>query len=69
MVIDENDEVKINVAAFHQDIIVTFDGQETFKIKPGDTVIVRKAPLPAKIVKFDDKNYYQTIRTKLLYNA
>ena len=38
-------------------------------IGAGDEVIVRKAPLPAKIVKFDDKNYYQTIRTKLLYNA
>lgn len=69
MVIDENDEVRVNIAALHQDIIVTFDGQESFHLLPSDEVIVRKAPLPAKIVKFDDKNYYQTIRTKLLYNA
>lgn len=69
MVIDENDEVRIHIAALHQDIIVTFDGQESFRLLPSDEVIVRKAPLPTKIVKFDDKNYYQTIRTKLLYNA
>ena len=69
MVMDENDEIKIDIAALHRDIIVTFDGQESFHILPGDAVIVRRAPLPAKIVKFDDKNYYQTIRTKLLYNA
>ncbi len=69
MVMDENDEIKIDIAALHRDIIVTFDGQESFHLLPGDAVIVRRAPLPAKIVKFDDKNYYQTIRTKLLYNA
>ena len=66
---DEDDEIKIDVAALHRDIMVTFDGQESFHILPGDAIIVRRAPLPAKIVKFDDKNYYQTIRTKLLYGA
>lgn len=69
MVMDENDEIKIDIAALHREILVTFDGQESFHLLPGDAVIVRRAPLPAKIVKFDDKNYYQTIRTKLLYNA
>ena len=69
IVMDEDDEIKIDVAALHRDIMVTFDGQESFHILPGDAIIVRRAPLPAKIVKFDDKNYYQTIRTKLLYGA
>ena len=69
MVMDEDDEIKIDIAALHRDILVTFDGQESFHLLPGDAVIVRRAPLPAKIVKFDDKNYYKTIRTKLLYNA
>lgn len=69
MVMAEDDEIKIDIAALHRDIIVTFDGQESFHLLPGDAVIVRRAPLPAKIVKFDDKNYYQIIRTKLLYNS
>ncbi len=69
MVIDESDEVRIHIAAMHQDIIVTFDGQESFRLLPDDEVIVRKAPLPAKIVKFEDKNYYQTIRTKLIFSS
>lgn len=69
MVMDEDDEIKIDIAALHRDIIVTFDGQESFHLLPGDAVIVRRAEVPAKIVKFDDKPYYQTIRTKLLYNA
>ncbi|MGN0940227.1 MAG: NAD(+)/NADH kinase [Selenomonadaceae bacterium] len=69
MVIDENDEVRIHIMATPDDVVVTFDGQESFHLQPDDEIIVRKAPLPAKIVKFDDKNYYQTIRTKLLYNS
>ena len=69
MVMDEDDEIKIDIAALHRDIIVTFDGQESFHLQPGDVVIVRRAEVPAKIVKFDDKPYYQTIRTKLLYNS
>ncbi len=69
MVIDENDEVCIEMRTPHTDTVATFDGQENFRIPSRAAVIVRKALLPAKIVKFDDKNYYQTIRTKLLYNA
>ena len=69
MVIDENDEVRVHIAALHQDIIVTFDGQESFRLLPDDEIVVRKAPLPAKIVKFEDQNYYQTIRTKLIYSS
>ena len=66
IVIDEKDEVTIHIVAMHQDIIITFDGQESIPLLPGDDVIVRKATEPAKIVKFDDKNYYQIMRTKLL---
>lgn len=69
MVIGEDDTVCIHIAAVHQDIIVTLDGQESFRLLPGDEVMVRKAALPAKIVKFKDKEYYQTIRTKLWGNA
>lgn len=69
MVIDENDEVRVTLATPHPDVVISFDGQENFHLMPGDGVIIRRAPLPVKIVKFDDKNYYQTIRTKLLYNA
>ena len=69
MVISAEDVVGIHIAAVHQDIIVTLDGQESFRLLPGDEVIVRKAAIPAKIVKFKDKEYYQTIRSKLWGNA
>lgn len=65
LVIDEQETVRIHIAAVHQDIIVTFDGQESFRLLPGDDIIVQKSPQPAKIVKFADKNYYKILSTKL----
>jgi len=65
MIIDENEEVRVHIAAVHQDILLTFDGQESFRLLPGDEVIVRKSTSTAKIIKFEDKNYYHTVRTKL----
>ena len=65
MLIGEDEEVRIRIAAVHQDTIVTFDGQESFRLLPGDEVVIHKASRPARIVKFEDKNYYQTLRTKL----
>jgi len=68
LLIDEEDVVHIEIAAMHQDIIVTFDGQESFRLLPGDEVIVQKSRAQAGIVKFEDKDYYQILRTKLWRN-
>ena len=65
LVISESDEIGINIANVHQESIVTFDGQESFRLLPGDEVIVRKADVSAKIVKFEDKNYYTILQKKL----
>ncbi|SFT34199.1 NAD+ kinase [Selenomonas sp. GACV-9] len=65
LVVGEEDVVHIEIAAIHQDIIVTFDGQESFRLLPGDEVMVMKSNVQAGIVKFDDKDYYQILRTKL----
>ncbi len=65
LVVNEHDVIHIHIAAVHQDILVTFDGQESFHLLPGDEVVVRKAQQYARIVKFEDQDYYQILRTKL----
>lgn len=69
LVVGEDDVVHIQIAAIHQDIIVTFDGQESFRLLPGDEVTVMKSNVQAGIVKFEDKDYYQILRTKLWKDA
>ena len=57
--------VSIDIANVHQDTVVTFDGQESFRLLPGDSVVVKKAKLPARIVKFEDKDYYKILQKKM----
>ena len=68
LVVGQDDVVHIKIAAIHQDIIVTFDGQESFRLLPGDEVTVMKSTAQAGIIKFEDKDYYQILRTKLWKN-
>ncbi len=65
LAVGEDDVIQIKPSARQKDVIVTFDGQESHQIEPGDEVIVRKAETMARIVKFDDKDYYQILRSKL----
>lgn len=65
MIISEEEEVCIQITASHRDIVLTFDGQDSCSLLPGDEIIVRKSPIAAQIIKFEDKNYYQTMQTKL----
>ena len=65
LVVNEHDVIHIHIAAVHQDILVTFDGQESFHLLPGDEIVVRKAQQSARIVKFEDQDYYRILRTKL----
>ena len=69
LVIREEDVVHIHLLDTRQSIIVTIDGQETTPIRPDDTVTVRCSDVRAGIIKFEDKDYYQTLRTKLWRNC
>lgn len=68
LAIQEDDVVHIQIAAVHQDIIVTLDGQESYRLLPGDEITVKKSRSQANIIKFEDKDYYQILRTKLWKN-
>lgn len=64
MVVCAEDVVEVHVVS-GQEVAATLDGQKIIPLDEGDTVIVRQAKKPARIVKFADKNYYKTVRTKL----
>ena len=69
LIIREEDVVHIHLLDMRQSIIVTLDGQETTPIHPDDTVTVKCSDVRAGIIKFADKDYYQTLRTKLWRNC
>lgn len=69
LIIREEDVVHIHLLDMRQSIIVTLDGQETTTIRPDDIVTVKCSDVRAGIIKFEDKDYYQTLRTKLWRNC
>ena len=69
LIIREEDVVHIHLLDMRQSIIVTLDGQETTTIHPDDIVTVKSSDVRAGIIKFEDKDYYQTLRTKLWRNC
>ena len=69
LIIREEDVVHIHLLDMRQSIIVTLDGQETTTIHPDDIVTVKCSDVRAGIIKFEDKDYDQTLRTKLWRNC
>ena len=66
LIIDENEGIKLKVSARHNDIGLTVDGQIVYPLLPGDLITIKKSLLTADFIRFTDKNYYKTIKKKLL---
>lgn len=66
MVLNEHDVISIKVDGGPREILVTFDGQGSSRINVGDELIVERSNLVAKIIRFEDKDFYSVLKTKLL---
>lgn len=58
-------KVEITLAAAHEDVHVTVDGQVGMKIEKDDKITVEKSSLAVKLVAPADKNYFDVLRGKL----
>lgn len=65
LIISSEEEVRVNTTMINTDIVLTVDGQIIQQLKPGDEIIVKRAPFDAKFIKFAGKSYYENLRTKL----
>lgn len=65
LVLSSSDEVRIVVKSDHHDVMLTVDGQQGYKLKTNDEVVIKKAPFVTKLIKFNHKNFFDILRTKL----
>lgn len=70
IVVSGNDKIGINVeinSAYEKTDCVSLevDADESFDIRSGDVIQIEKAEHCAKIIKVDDKSFYQILREKL----
>jgi len=57
-------EVEIGVLPPYREAMLTVDGQQGADLEPGDRVIVRRAPVTAKLVRRTGWNFYDVLRRK-----
>ena len=69
IVIPDGSELAVQLAYKGPTIRCVLDGQERTPMKYGDTLKIKKADTPVKIVQLSGKNFYQVLREKLHWGA
>jgi len=66
IIVSSKDKVRIAVCKSNNtNVIMTVDGQEGVRLKPGDIVTVKKSAYYANLVKLNDRNFFDVLREKL----
>lgn len=65
LVLPADETVTIEVLSPSEELVLTIDGQESERLRPGARVVVRRAELPVKLVRFPGQTFFSTLRRKL----
>jgi NAD+ kinase len=57
--------IELELPKFHDEVLVTVDGQVSESLQPGDKVKVSQAKQAVRFVISEDKSYFDILRTKL----
>jgi NAD+ kinase len=57
--------IEVEIPRFHEEVLVTVDGQVSKVLRPGDTIRVRQANQRVRFVISKDQSYFDILRTKL----
>lgn len=65
VVLTPDEDVEVEVSAAHEDIMLTIDGQEGFKLRPGDTVAITRSVHRTRLVRLGRHSFYEVLRTRM----
>lgn len=65
IVVSNEDVVKIEVCHNNMEVMLTLDGQQGYKVKPGDIVTVRQSQYFTSLIKLKDRTFFQVLRQKM----
>ncbi|HSG27590.1 MAG TPA: NAD(+)/NADH kinase [Candidatus Krumholzibacterium sp.] len=69
VVVSDEETVVIDIVEEGQETMLTVDGQQSCRIKPGDIVSVRKSERVTRLVTCADYEYYDLVRRKLRWGG
>jgi NAD+ kinase len=65
LILSAAERVTVEVLSPSEELILTIDGQEGARLLPGDRLVVSRAPLPLRLVRFPGQTFFSTLRRKL----
>lgn len=65
LILPGSSRIELELPKFHDEVLVTIDGQVSEPLKPGDIVRVSQAKQAVRFVISEDKSYFDILRTKL----
>lgn len=65
IVISNKDIVKIEVCLNNTEVMLTLDGQQGYKVKSGDIVVIRQSQYCTNLIKLKNRSFYQVLRQKM----
>ncbi|MGL5087293.1 MAG: NAD(+)/NADH kinase [Clostridium sp.] len=69
IVLNSDSEIEIMAENEEEEIYITFDGQKAIKSNKQAIIKIKKAKDYAKIVLFDDYDYFKVLRAKIINNS
>lgn len=66
MVLRGDSNIKINTFHEEEDVYLTVDGQKVYEVSKKAIIEINRAEREAKLIQFDDYDYFKVLRTKIL---
>jgi len=65
IVVSEKDEVRIEICEENPEVIISVDGQDSYKLNPGRVVKVRSSNCVTNLVKLKQRSFFDVLRRKI----
>ena len=69
VVFPDSEELTLTLRGRRQQVHVSFDGQASHPLLPGDVLKVRKSDIRVQLLSLPETNYFRVLRKKLLWSA
>ncbi len=65
IVVSEKDEVRIEICQENSEVMLSVDGQDSYKLMPGRVVKVRSSSCVTNLVKLKQRSFFDVLRRKI----
>ncbi len=65
IVVSDKDEVRIEICKENYEVLLSVDGQDSYKVNPGDIVKVRGSSRITNLVKLKQRSFFDVLRRKI----